>query len=272
MLLESSLSNHVNAAGLLLPSLACFHQKSVVKCTSSSSSSCCQRTPSTRCKKCPFNALLDAPSNALLDAPLQCDVIAPLQRVVTLSRPLQRVNQRTPSTHRSLRPFNATLLRPFNALFRRRAPSTCHYIVAPLQRVVRHAPSMRCLTCPFNALLNVPLQHVVQRAPLQHVVRCAPSTQHLRAHSTQLHRAPSTRCPTRPFNTSLSCASSSSMHHSTRPSTCRQHAPFNASSLRALPRVVVRVSATRLCLRHYAHCWCTLSRYVNMPFYCIAVE
>jgi hypothetical protein len=94
MLAESSLSNHVDAAGLLLPSPAYFHQKCVVERASSSSSLRHQCTPSTLRLMCPFNALINAPFNALLDAPLQHDVIAPLQRVVTLSRPL---HAKTPS-------------------------------------------------------------------------------------------------------------------------------------------------------------------------------
>jgi hypothetical protein len=49
-------------------------------------------------------------------------------------------------------------------------------------------------------------------------------------------------------------------------------APFNALLLCALPRIVMRVSATRLCERHSPHCWHALSRYVDAPFYCVTVE
>ena len=83
---------------------------------------------------------------------------------------------------------------------------------------------------PLNALFDVPLQRGIQRAP---------STQHRRAHSAQLRHTPSMHCPTRPFNALSSRASSSSTRCSMRPSTCCQHAPFNAPlSWRALPRVV----------------------------------
>jgi hypothetical protein len=146
-----------------------FPSKTCHERASSSSSSRRQRTPSTRCLTRPFNASLDAPFNTLLDAPLQRDIVAPLQSIITSSFPLQRVNQRAPSTRCSTRPFNATC----------RTPSMRRYVVVPLQRivtllclfnalfnsplqcVVRRAPSRRCLTRPFNALFDAPLQRVV---------------------------------------------------------------------------------------------------------------
>jgi hypothetical protein len=191
--------------------------------------------------------------------------------------PLQRVNRRAPSTRCLTRPFNAMSARPFNTLLCCRAPSTRHYVITPLQCVVRCTPSTRRSTHPFNASLNAPIQRVGRHtpsthcsmrpfnasfdAPLQLGVQRAPSTRHRRAHSTRLRRAPSTRCLTRPFNT----------HH-----LCALHgdvvAPFNALSLHAFPRVLLHVSATRLCARYSTHCWRTLSRYVDAPFYCVAVE
>jgi hypothetical protein len=203
--------------------------------------------PSTCCLTRPFNATSLRPFNASLRHRASFNA--------SINVPLQRVARRTPSMQRHCAPSMrrsvvvppqriVTLSCPFNASFD-----------APLQRVVRRAPSTRCSTCPFNAMFDVPLQCVIRRA-----------------HSTQLCCTPSTRCPMRPFNASSLRASSSSMRCLTHPSTCRQHAPFNVSSSCTLPRVVVRVSATRLCSRHYAHCWRVLSRYVDAPFYCVAVE
>jgi hypothetical protein len=50
--------------------------------------------------------------------------------------PLQRVDQRAPSTRHLTRPFNAMSAHPFNTLLRCRTPSMHHYVVVLLQRIV----------------------------------------------------------------------------------------------------------------------------------------
>ena len=147
MLSESSLSNHVNAAGLLLPLLACFHQKRVVKRASSSSSLHRQRTPSTRCLTCPFNtSSLRASSSSM-----RC----------------------------SMRPSTCRQHTLFNALSLRRALPCVVY--APFTMMLL-PPSTHCCCALFGTLLCASLQHVFARAiqlivvaPF-HVMLTCPST------------------------------------------------------------------------------------------------
>jgi hypothetical protein len=135
------------------------------------------------------------------------------------------------------------------------------------------------LTCPFNAAFDVPFNATSSR----------PFNATLSRPFNALSDAPLQRVVVArlfffnalfdvPFNVLSTCTLQcvlDAAHPSTR-HVCALHrdvvAPFNSLSSRAIPRVDVRISTTCLCAHHSPHCQRALSRYVDVPFYCIAVE